>query len=187
MEITQSMEEADQNVQKLKGSEPNLRVSEISLGPTSKFCYRCGSDQHRPKDCCFREAECRNCKKKKGHLARMCQSKARISQKNPWKNPEQTRANLAKVGSTPKEEAKWESATIEESQWETEPFLNTTILNIGSHSSNPITVQLELNGKEILIEVDTGAAVTLMSETTHKKLFPVVKLKNSTVNLQIYT
>ena len=96
MEITQNMEAADRNAQKLKGSEPNLQVSKISLGPTSKFCYRCGSDQHRPKDYRFREAECRNCKKK-GHVARMCQSKARISQKSSWKNPEQTRASLAKV------------------------------------------------------------------------------------------
>ena len=35
------------------------------------------------------------------------------------------------------------------------------------------------------MEVDTGVAVTLMSQTTHKQL--EVKLKNSTVNLQTYT
>ena len=60
MEIAQSMEAADQNAQKLKlkGSKPNLQVSKILLGPTSKFCYHCGSDQHRPKDCRFREAGC---------------------------------------------------------------------------------------------------------------------------------
>ena len=37
------------------------------------------------------------------------------------------------------------------------------------------------------MEGDTGAAIALMSETTHKKLFPEVKLKNSTVDLQTYT
>ena len=125
--------------------------------------------------------------KNKGKLARMCQSKARTIQKNSWKNPGLTRTNLAKAGATPKKEAKWVSATTEVSQSETEPFLDTTILNIGSHCNNPITVYLELNGKEVLIKVDTGAAVTLMSETTHKKLFLEVKLKNSTVNLQTYT
>ena len=83
----------------------------------------------------------------------MCQGKARTSQKNPWKSPGQTRANFAKAGATPKKEAKWVSATTEECQSETEPFPDITVLNIGSHSSNPITVQLELNGKEVLIEV----------------------------------
>ena len=57
MEIAQSMEAADQNVQKLKGNELNLRVSEISLG-TQKSCYRCGSAQHKPRACPYREAEC---------------------------------------------------------------------------------------------------------------------------------
>ena len=53
----------------------------------------------------------------------MCQSKARISQKNPWKNPEQTKANLAKAGATSKKKLrKWVSATTEESQSETKSF-----------------------------------------------------------------
>ena len=86
----------------------------------------------------------------------MCQKKTRTSQKNPWKIPRQTRANLAKAGATPKKEAKWVSATTEKSQSETEPSPDTTILNIGSYSSDPITVQLELNSKEVLMEVDTG-------------------------------
>ena len=37
------------------------------------------------------------------------------------------------------------------------------------------------------MEVDTGVAVTLMSEATQKKLFPNAKLSKSTVKLQTYT
>ena len=70
---TDGMEAVDQSAQKLKGNEPNLQVSEISLG-TKKNCYCCGSEQHRPRECPYREEECQSCKKK-GHLARMCQSR----------------------------------------------------------------------------------------------------------------
>lgn len=50
-----------------------------------------------------------------------------------------------------------------------------------------MTVQLELNGKQVQMEVDTGAAVTLMAEATQKSLFPNVELQKSTVKLQTYT
>ena len=83
MEIAQSMEAADRDAQKLKGNELDSQVSEMSLG-TQKSCYRCGSEQHKPRACPYREAECRNCKKK-GHLARMCQSKSRAGYKTPSK------------------------------------------------------------------------------------------------------
>ena len=37
------------------------------------------------------------------------------------------------------------------------------------------------------MEVDTGAAFSLMSEATQKKLFPQVKLQKTTLRLQTYT
>lgn len=90
IEIAQGMEAVDHNAQKLKGGD-NLRVGEISQGTPKKMCYHCGSDQHRPRDCRYREVECRSCNKK-GHLARMCLSRARTGYKNP-RNPAQARAN----------------------------------------------------------------------------------------------
>ena len=46
---------------------------------------------------------------------------------------------------------------------------------------------LELNGKSMDMEVDTGAAVSLMSQTTQKKLFSHAKLQKTTMKLQTYT
>ena len=182
MEIAQSMEAADQNVQKLKGNELNLRVSETSLG-THKPCYRCGNEQHGPRACPYREAECRNCKKK-GHLARMCQSKSRTV----YKTPSQVRANLSRKGGntgTTRRETNWLTVT-EETQAEPEPFPDSTIWNFGSHRDTPITVQLKLDEQEVM-EVDTGAALTLISEEAQKKLFPKANLSKATVKLQTYT
>ena len=53
--------------------------------------------------------------------------------------------------------------------------------------SKPIVVTLELNGNSVDMQVDAGAAVSLMSETTQKKLFPHGKLQKTTLRLQTYT
>ena len=59
---------------------------------------------------------------------------------------------------------------------------------MGSHAKNrPITVQLELNGQQVLMQVDTGAAVSIIAEATQQKLFPNAHLKQSSVQLQTYT
>lgn len=114
-------------------------------------------------------------------MARMCQSRSRPGHKNsgqakPTTNPSK------KGGGTTKREANWVNTTAED-QAETEPFPDTAILNIGSHGDTPITVQLQINEQEVQMEVYTGAAVTLMSEATQKKLFPNAKLNKATVKL----
>ena len=56
LDITEGMEAADHNAQKLKGAEGNsFRVSEVSA--VTNPCYRCGSYCHKPKDCRFKEVE----------------------------------------------------------------------------------------------------------------------------------
>ena len=114
------MEAADRNAQKLKGThELDLRVSEISQG-TKKNCYRCGSEQHGPRECPYREVECRSCKKK-GHLARMCQSRSRIGHKNSGQTNAIANPSKKWRGTT-RRDANWVNTT-EEGQAETEPFL----------------------------------------------------------------
>ena len=70
---------------------------------------------------------------------------------------------------------------------ETETFPESAILTVGDHNNKPITVQMELNGQQVLMEVDTGAAISLMSMITQKQLFPKVKLMKSRTQLQTYT
>ena len=99
----------------------------------------------------------------------MCQSKSRAGHKAPSQgkaNPSRKEAAQAQ----PKERQ------IEETQTEPEPFPDSTIFNIGSQSDTPITVQLKLDEQKVIMEVDTGAAVTLTSEETQKKLFPKANL-----------
>ena len=78
------------------------------------------------------------------------------------------------------------TVTTPKTEQETEPFPGDSIL-IVQGQSKPIVVTLELNSKSVDMEVDTGAAVSLMSEATQKKLFPQAKLQKTTLRLQTYT
>jgi len=49
------------------------------------------------------------------------------------------------------------------------------------------TVQLEVQGKPLVMEVDTGAAISIISEETYDTLFSQVLLNQTTVSLHTYT
>ena len=170
IEIAQGMKVADRNAVRLKGSS-ELKINEVTVG--TRHCYRCGSDRHKGKDCRHKETICNNCKKK-GHLARVCRSSTAhkppiTSQSSKGNNPQ-------------KKDTNWVSTTDDY-----EHFPDSTILTVGTKQNKPITVQLELNGQQVLMQVDTGAAVTLMAVTTQQELFPDAHLEQSSVKLQTYT
>ena len=121
------------------------------------------------------ERQCHACGKI-GHLAKVCRSS----------HPSQTAkpTNPKGKGTTDKlRRQNWIDSNTEE----TEPFLDDAIFKVQGHSTRPITVTLELNGKSIVMEVDTGAAVSLMSVATQQKLFPDAQLQETTLKLHTYS
>ena len=59
-----------------------------------------------------------------------------------------------------------------------------------ANNSQPIQVTVKLNGIDATMEVDTGAALSVISEQTYKTLFTtasVPRLEASTVQLKTYT
>ena len=54
-------------------------------------------------------------------------------------------------------------------------------------SDKPLEVDLQLEGKPLRMEVDTGAAVSLVSEETYRSLFPTVPLQSSMTKLRTYS
>ena len=55
-------------------------------------------------------------------------------------------------------------------------------------ASTPLTVQLQINGMQLLFEVDRGAAVLLLiSLDTKQKLFKEVEVQDTSVSLHTYT
>ena len=63
---------------------------------------------------------------------------------------------------------------------------NLPIYQVGKLSSHPIMVELEINCKKLVMEIDTGAAVSVISRDKYK-LFSDTSLNPSTVRLKTYT
>ena len=61
------------------------------------------------------------------------------------------------------------------------------LFTIGETSSKPIFVDVKVNGEPLTMEVDTGAAVTVISDETCKSRFPDVPMRKSSVVLRTYT
>jgi len=112
---------------------------------------------------------------KKGHLTKVCRSS---------QLPRPPKASSSK-GKPPAD--KFTNHYIDSLTEAGKPFPDDAILKVQGHSIRPITVTLELNGNPVIMEVDTGAAVSLMSEATQKKVFPEAQLQKASVKLHTYT
>ena len=52
---------------------------------------------------------------------------------------------------------------------------------------NPDKVTLKIEGKSVLMDIDTGASLSLVSEHTYQELWPTVRLQETSVTLTTYT
>ena len=64
---------------------------------------------------------------------------------------------------------------------------NLPLLRVGGKARQPIVVQLTVEGKKIPMEIDTGAAVSLISLVTKEQLFSQNELLDTTLVLTTYT
>ena len=108
----------------------------------------------------------------RGHIAPACRSKQRQPQGPPPLKRGQTgtKANYVGVEADPAEEE-----------------LNLFTLERGSREVKPIRYQLTLDGIPVWMELDTGAEVSVLPESTYLSLFPEKKLVNSAAVLKTYT
>ena len=119
-------------------------------------------------DCKFKEAVCHNCGKR-GHLKRRCKQPQRGDRRgNGWR----------------RERTKW---VDREQNSEEDPDENLGVYVVEKLANRPIQVELQLDGKPVTMEVDTGAAVSLISEWTLKQVLPKAAIHNTTVVLRTYT
>ena len=62
-----------------------------------------------------------------------------------------------------------------------------TIFSLGSPSPHPIIIIMQVNGQRVPMELDTGAAVSLMSLSIRRRLFPRCSMVKTPVILTTCT
>ena len=170
LELAQAMEAADKNAKSFRQIEPLVNRVSTSTSP----CHRCGRSNHTANNCKFLNASCHNCGEKK-NIAPVCRAPAKdIKAKKSGGRPKPSRTNwMAAADDHPSDSSPGES--------------DLPIYCLKTNKSKPIKVEIQLNGKPLQMEVDTGAALSIISGDTKQKILPQATLQKSQILLQTYT
>ena len=135
-------------------------ASRPTTAPKPRPCFRCDG-KHSPDTCRFKEATCNFCSKQ-GHIASTCLSRKHAD------DPD-TESTLIPDD---------DSASAYE------------LFHIHSERKvEPLLIMLNINGRQLEMEVDTGAAVSLISRSAYDSLWNVPDkplLKSSPYRLTTY-
>ena len=128
-----------------------------------------------PSECCLKDDKCHKCGLK-GHIARVCYAKSSAgAQRKALKasNQGQNRTNCVQAD--------------QDSGSTNDVPDDSLVCQINGDTSRSMNVQLQINGTPLSMEIDTGAAVSIISEQTQRNLFPDVTLQHSRIKLRTYT
>ena len=172
---------AEANAILLPGRIPGYKRSDIQILPSSttkRAVWLLYEDMSKCR--VDKNVTCHRCRKK-GHLQRACKSKEKASDETP----------AADDAPTPKTKTKSKSThRVEEEESDSDDSDDSSLRLVeskGTAHSPPIKVDVKLDDCVVKMEVDTGAAMTIMSETTFQGLWPGRDLQPSQVRLQAYT
>ena len=140
---------------------------------TGRNCYRCGRSNHSPTNRKFKVATCHKCGKTK-HIAPACQT-SKPPQQKQLRTPRQKRIthHLEADAQSP------DDADSSDGDFK--------LHKLDKNSSEPIVVSVKLNGQKLDMEVDTGAAYSVISEVTRRAAFANETLHPSDLVLKTYT
>ena len=113
---------------------------------STKPCYRCGNTGHKPAQCKFLKAKCHGCGKV-GHLKKVCRGskpQENVGTVEDTSDPTQEQYTLYQLDDTP----------------------------LPKPRENPYKVTLSIEGKSVLMDIDTGASIPC-------HLFQNIRTKNS--------
>ena len=122
----------------------------------------------------FKQAECNRCHKK-GHIARACRSKQALKKKEPGKRTRKTHYV---------EDQRSNSNEHEQPTWTDDSTYN--LFTIAGSGQEPLLVEVTVNGSPVQMELDTGASLSLLSNSTYEKI-PSLQLQPTDVQLKTYT
>ena len=152
-----------------------VAIKQVSPGNRVVPCKHCGKNNHHSSKFRFKEAICNTCHKK-GHLAKICRAQR---QQRPTAVPKK-KAHQDKG-------TRWVGTEQEADHSDTDSELPLHKINDGSKSVHPITVDMTIKGSLLKMEIDTGAAVSIISKATYQKVFSEVPVNTVPLRLRTYT
>ena len=131
-------------------------------------CDRCGLKNHTRDKCWHKDKECLNCGKT-GHLKSQCRSKKETERSNP------NRTNY-----------------VQEDESTNATDLDTAVFRVSKETprslgDKPIIVPVVIEGVALEMELDTGAAVSIVSCVDYLKYFCHIPLSTTTRQLHVYS
>lgn len=186
-EMAQLYETAEKNSKELNATPEVHRTSTVTQRSNDRVaeippCYRCGGQHHASK-CRFKTSICNFCKKK-GHIQSVCRVRLRQAVGKGGPNDRETRRDAQRRDSD-------RAHRIEEPPPEHDPQqVDYNMFAVFSSPASPFTVQVELQGAPLTMEIDTGAALSLISKATYSQLWPEQEaptLEKTLIRLRTYT
>ena len=121
----------------------------------------------------MKDADCHACGKK-GHITPACRSKPQNKSVPPVSRPKTRYHDTHLV-----QHEKNDTMDSESEEYH--------LFKLNEPSSNPIEATVNVEDKPLTMELDTGAAVSIISEATRREMFPKKKLHKSKLTLKTYT
>jgi len=145
---------------KVESSESKNNKSKIMI-----TCFCCGKKGHKVNECRFRNLTCNACRNR-GHLETVCKLKTTEKcKKCNCRLKEKTKANNKR---------KSQNNYVEESEDSDESLNNLCCnkINIDKAINNiePLKIELKIGNTKVSFEIDTGSAITALSELDFNKL-----------------
>ena len=152
---------------------------------TPPICHRCGGP-HLATVCRFIQEKCRACGKI-GHIAKVCWSKLTTKgtstaprSNRPHSKPAANRTHSLEISTA---SATDDSIATIDSSMSPESYNMFSV----SAKSEPITIPVTINNIPLHMELDTGAAVSVISETTFNTVFKKsISIQPSNITLCTY-
>ncbi|XP_040074417.1 uncharacterized protein LOC120846646 [Ixodes scapularis] len=178
------MEAAKKNSQMLSTSiQPNLASAntvsrDAAVNPKWKTgtisCFRC-EGEHYATQCRHASTTCHKCRVK-GHLARVCKGKtADATADGPTTSTRIPRSVHTLDGAGQSQDV---SLPEVYEMWE---------MTSSAVDGQPFQLEVTVNGTPLLMELDTGASVSVVSEETFRREFPSRQLDPSRIMLKSYS
>ncbi|KAK9685168.1 hypothetical protein QE152_g38248 [Popillia japonica] len=140
-------------------SKPGNAAKDSKIQELRGKCFKCGKSNHKANTCYAKNLKCKHCGKQ-GHIEAVCLKKNSMVK-------EQKQLHVA-------------------SDSEDEIFpINKVEKN--DVDTDKIFISVEINKKRCEMELDTGAAVSTMSQRQFKKLWPTHQIISTTTKLRTYT